>query len=289
MIAIRTILCPVDFSPATERQVDLAADLCRAFNARLVLHHNLSVMAIGAGVGWMWAADHPPVSEETAQQHLVGLGESRSDVDVETSITRGPASASVLAVSEAVGADLVVLNAHNTPPEEHASVTELVLGSGERSVLALHDHGADLHVLTLRPSADPRQVTLVPTDFTPESRAAVDFAFELARTLPLDIHLLHLLGHRLRTGDQGQAVADAERRLQALVPSDCTEYASVHAGVGDPVEGILQWARELSAACVIMGEHTREPLRRWFSRDTSRAVLYKAPCPVWYVQGQRAA
>jgi hypothetical protein len=37
MIAIRTILCPVDFSPATPRQVDLAANLCLAFNARLVL------------------------------------------------------------------------------------------------------------------------------------------------------------------------------------------------------------------------------------------------------------
>jgi hypothetical protein len=36
-------------------------------------------------------------------------------------------------------------------------------------------------------------------------------------------------------------------------------------------------------------EHHRESLRRWFSKDVSRAVLYKAPCPVWYVPGQRAA
>jgi nucleotide-binding universal stress UspA family protein len=287
MLAIRTILCPVDFSPATPRQVDLAANLCRAFNARLVLHHNLPAMAIGAGVGWMWAADHPPLSEETAQQRLAALAEAKPELDAEISITRGPASASVLAVSEAIAADLIVLSTHNMPPEQHDSISELVLEAGQRSVLVLHDSAADLHALEVVPFADGPQVTLVPTDLTAESRAAVDFAFELSRTLPLDIHLLHLLGHRARNG--GHAQADAERQLQALIPPDCSDRASAHVGVDDPVEGILQWASQLSAACVVMGEHTRGPLRRWFSRDTSRAVLHKAPCPVWYVPGLRAA
>jgi nucleotide-binding universal stress UspA family protein len=288
MIAIRTILCPVDFSQATAPQLALASDLCRAFNARLILHHNLTAMAIGAAVGWMYAADHPSLSEESAEQRLAGLAEAQTDVDVEIKVTRGPASASVLAVSEAVAADVVVLSAHNIPAEEHASVTELVLGSGERSVLTVHDHGADRHALSIQPSAGTRQVTLAPTDLTAESRAAVDFAFELSRKLPLEIHLLHLIGQRLRMGNRSQAVAEAERHLRALIPSDCTEWAAVHVSVGDPVEGILHWANDLSAACVVMGEHTRVPLRRWFSKDTSRAVLYKTPCPVWYVPGQRA-
>jgi len=289
MIAIRTVLCPVDFSQATTRQLDLASNLCRAFNARLILHHNLNAMSSGAAVGWMWAADHPTLSEETAQQRLAALAESQRGVEVHVGVTRGSASASVLAVSEAVAADVVVLSAHDMRAEEHASVTELVLGSSERSVLTLHDNGADRHALTIQPSADARQVTLVPTALTAQSRAAVDFAFELSRTLPLEIHLLHLIARRPRTSDQAQTVADAERHLKALVPTDCTRWAFVHVGIGDPVEGILQWASDLSAACVVMGEHTRQPLRRWFSKDTSRAVLHKAPCPVWYVPGQHAA
>jgi nucleotide-binding universal stress UspA family protein len=289
MIAIRTILCPVDFSPATARQLELASALCRAFNARLILHHNLNAMSIGAAVGWMYAAGHPSLSEESAQERLASLAESQTSVDVETHVTRGPVSASVLAISEVVGADVVVLSAHHTPTEEHASVTELVLASGERSVLTVHDNAADRHALTIQPTADTRQVTLVPTDLTAESRSAVDFAFELSRKLPLDVHLLHLTARRLRAGNQEHAVADAERYLKALIPPDCTERSSVHVSVGDPVEGILHWASDLSAACVVMGEHTRMPLRRWFSKDTSRAVLYKAPCPVWYVPGQRAA
>jgi nucleotide-binding universal stress UspA family protein len=289
MMAIRTVLCPVDFSPATARQLDVATALCRAFKARLVLHHNRNAMAVGAAVGWMYAADHPSLSEESAQQRLVDLAALQTGLEVETHVTRGPMSASVLAISDAVGADVVVLSAHNTPPEEHSSVTELVLASGERSVLTLHDNGADRHALNIHPSGDARQVTLVPTDLSGESRAAVDFAFELARTLPLEIHLLHMIGSRLGIRDQGQAVADAERLVEKLIPADCAECTSAHVGVGNPVDGILRWAGDLSAACVVMGEHTREPLRRWFSADTSRAVLYKAPCPVWYVPGRRAA
>ena len=44
MIAIRIVVCPVDFSPVTAHQVDLAADVCRAFGARLVLHHNVTAV-----------------------------------------------------------------------------------------------------------------------------------------------------------------------------------------------------------------------------------------------------
>ena len=59
MLAIRTVLCPVDFTPATPRQLGLATDLCRAFGARLVLHHNLAAVPFGAGVTWMWQSEHP--------------------------------------------------------------------------------------------------------------------------------------------------------------------------------------------------------------------------------------
>ena len=289
MIAIRTVLCPVDFSQATERQLKLASDLCQAFGARLILHHNLNAMGIGAAVGWMYAADHRTLSEESARERLASLADAQTGVDVEIHVTRGPKSASVLAVSELVTADVVVLSAHNVPAEEHESVTELVLGSGERSVLTLHDNGADRHALTIQPSATTRQVALVPTDLTVESRAAVNFAFELSRTLPLETHLLHLLGRHRRVRNKEQAMAAARRHLAALIPPQYSEWTSVHVSTGDPVDGILHWANDLSAACVVMGEHTRNPVRRWFSTDTSRAVLYKAPCPVWYVPGQRAA
>ena len=69
MMEIRTILCPVDFSEATERQVLFATDLCRLFSAKLVLHHNLRAVGPGAAVGWMWSKAFPgPLTEDVATQ-----------------------------------------------------------------------------------------------------------------------------------------------------------------------------------------------------------------------------
>ena len=291
MIAIRTVLSPVDFSPATPRQINLAKDLCRAFGARLVLHHNVTGVSVGAGVGWMWTADHPPAENTIEGQMRTLLNEvAAENVPVEARITHGAACEGVLAVSDAVDADLVILSTHGTTNGDHASVTEHVLERTHRAVLALHDLGADSATPCFIKGADQRQIVLVPTDLTPESRGAMDFAFDLARVLPVDLHLLHLLPRRSASRDDFHGVVQqAKRRLSALIPEDLAGRVSVHMEDGDPAAGIAHAAARLSTTCIVMGEHTRVPLRRWFSRDTSRAVLHRAPCPVWYVPGQQDA
>jgi nucleotide-binding universal stress UspA family protein len=129
----------------------------------------------------------------------------------------------------------------------------------------------------------------VPTDLTPESHAAVGFAFELARTLPLELHLLHFLPRGASAHRHDGAEATPEKALRALIPTDFSESTRVHVRAGEPIPGIVQAATDLAAACIVMGEHTRAPLRRWFSHDTSRGVLHEAPCPVWYVAGPHSA
>ena len=59
----------------------------------------------------------------------------------------------------------------------------------------------------------------------------------------------------------------------------------MHVEDGDPAQGIIRAAETTSADYIVMGEHTRAPIRRWVSKDTSRAVLRDSPCPVWYVPG----
>ena len=46
---------------------------------------------------------------------------------------------------------------------------------------------------------------------------------------------------------------------------------------------ITRMAAELAAKCIVMGEHARTPLKRWFTEDIARAVLHDAPCPVLFV------
>lgn len=291
MIAIRTVLSPVDFSPATDRQVELSTDLCRTFGARLVLHHNVTGVSVGAGVGWMWTAEHPTAESAIDGQMRALLNRvAGAGIPVEGRITHGAAAEGVLSVGDEVDADLVVLSTHGATSGDHASVTEHVLERAHRAVLALHDPGADTATPRFGRVTDPPQIVLVPTDLTDESRAATDFAFDLARLLPVELHLLHLLPRRTAARDDHQAaVRRITQRLDATVPEDLAGRVLPHAEDGDPASGIAHAAARIGAACIIMGEHTRAPLRRWFSRDTSRGVLHRAPCPVWYVPGRRDA
>jgi nucleotide-binding universal stress UspA family protein len=290
MLPIRTVQCSVDFSAVTARQMRIAAGLCRTFGARLILHHNIFEVARGSGVGWMSAAAHPPESTDFVERTLESLASECPDVVVESHITRGGLAESVLALGDAMAADLVVLSVHGGSSEEsleddHVSLTEQVLERGKRDVLVLHaTDAAEGDVLF---DADgQRRVALVPTDLSTASRAAMDLASELARRLPLELHVLHLVARG--TGKHG-SVSDAKEGLAGLVAKDLADRTVLHVEDGEVVPGIVRAAERLDASCIVMGEHTRAPIRRWFARrNTSRAVLRQAPCPVWYVPGRVA-
>jgi nucleotide-binding universal stress UspA family protein len=289
MIALRTVHCPVDFSPATPRQIDVAADLCRAFGARLVLHHNQHALGAGASVGWMWNAEHrhdsPQVLDTKLRECVARVPDG---VAVEPLITQGPMSHTIMAVGDAVNADLVVLTTHGTLTEDHQSITRRALDAGKRAVLVLHEAAVESRAPHFTARSDDRQVVVAPTNLTPGAHAALQLGFDLARTLPIELHLLHLLPHG-RTRRNGLSEADARSRMRSLVPDDLAERVKLDVEHGDAARGIAEAADRLSAACIVMGEHTHTPVRRWFGRDNSRAVLHTAHCPVWYVPATGAA
>ena len=281
MNEIRTVLCPVDFSAATTHQLDFAADLCRAYAARLVLHHNLQSVPLGSGVTWMWEGEHPGrLSEEEAEERLKRLLDGLPDgFEREARVTHGPRAQSVLAVGEAVEASLVLLTTHGPSADEHTSTVELLLDHSNRPLLVLHDPGQDRDVPHFATGGDGPQRVLVPTGLSADSMPAVRLGFELARELPIEIHLLDVLTGR----PEARALDDANARLSALVPADLAARVKVHVEVGEPGATIAEAADRLGATCIVMGEHTHSLLRGWFKRDHTREVLRRAHCPVWYV------
>ena len=287
MIAIRSVVCPVDFSPATDRQVDLAAEVCRAFGARLVLHHNVTDLSVGAAVGWMWHADHePPKPASVDDQMRAVINRVPAGVNVEACITRGGVTEGVLAVAKAAEADLVVLSEHAGKAEDHKSVIEYLLERADAPVLALHDPGADISVpefvLDDGKSGGMREI-LVPLTLSTDTHPNVEFACDLARVFPLHLHFLHVVETGDARTDATSARNGTAQKLAGIVPDDLAGRATVHVEAGEPVVVIPRMARELATACIIMGEHVRTPLKRWFTQDIARAVLHDAPCPVWFV------
>ena len=69
---IRTIHCPVDFSPISKRNVRMGVEMCKRIGSKLVLHHNLEDNPPGfLSVSWMWSEDHEQSVEDEAERRRV--------------------------------------------------------------------------------------------------------------------------------------------------------------------------------------------------------------------------
>ncbi|HEX5069477.1 MAG TPA: universal stress protein [Vicinamibacterales bacterium] len=285
MLAVRTVLCPVDFSPATPQQIDFAVDVCRAFGAGLVLHHNITDVSVGAAVGWMWHADHPGAVSSSADQAMRALLTRVPDrIEVAVCMTRGASAEGVWRVSEAAGADLIVITDHDGKASDHAPVIEFLLEHARCPILVLHDRprGEQTPRFHSRERTGVEAVVVPVNSMTDHPQ--VDVACDLARLFPaLQLHLLHVLAPVSAPSLQGPAIETMRAELTALVPEDLADRTEVLVEDGEAVPVIVAAARHLGASLIVMGEHTRMPVKRSLTHNTARAVLHRAPCPVWYV------
>jgi nucleotide-binding universal stress UspA family protein len=279
MADIGIVLCPIDFSELSRSELALATEVCAAFAARLVMHHNISEVPPGLTRQWEWDQYHQAGyigEEETSARLRAMLAALPDGVTGEATVSRGPLGLVLLAMAEQLPADLVVLGYHGLKDLDHASVTERMLDECQAPLLTIHE-GAAIDRFRLRGAPLP---VLVPTDLSADATAVTDYAFMLARHAPLDLHLLHVIGGATR-------IEAAEAQLSALVPPDLAARTTCHVQRGHTVGTVLEMAEKLRAGFVVMGEHGRSLLRSLFVKDTARAVLEKALCPVWYVPRRR--
>ena len=282
MTDIKTVLCPIDFSELSRRELAVAIEVCAALGARLVMHHNLAEVAPGLTRQWEWDQYHQAGyigADETDTRLRQLLTEVPDGVVAEATVSRGPVGLVLLDMSARLPADLVVLGYHGLKDLDHASVTERMLDRSAAPILAIHE-GAAIDGFQLRGAEVP---VLVAVDLASHASALTDYAFDLARRLPLHLHLLHVV-----SSITPMATVDGTRHaLESLVPSDLADRATCHIARGTAVGHILETAERLRAGFLMVGEHSRGLLLGLFVKDNARALLEKAVCPVWFVPRRR--
>jgi len=237
----------------------------------------------------MWHADHVPQASTAVDDQLRAVMRQVPDgVPLETCVTRGAVTEAVLSMGDAADADVVILTAHEGKTEDHASVIEFLLEHSKRAVLALHDPKGSAVLPRFTATHNEMQTVLVPANPASEAHPQIEFACDLARTVPVKLHLLDVIEPR-RGATAGADPISIKRRVESLVPADLVPRTTVHVETGDAVAAISEWADRLRASLIVMGEHTRVPVKRWLTRDTSRAILHRVRCPVWYVPASNAA
>ena len=286
---IRTILCPIDFSNLSGREIQSAAEVGRAFGARLVLHHNRMAIAPGLARAWDWEATHRTerLGEAEAERRMAAaLGAVPAGIPAEGVISAGPVGLVVQALAEQLPADLVVIGSHGWSTPDHASVTERVIAQAPCPTLILHEGGERPLLLDSVPGRPRSPRTVVPTDFSPTACHALHYAYALARALPLHLDVVHVLPR----GPRRSAAAEnaALEQLEATVPADLSNRVVTYVRYGDPTAEILACLADVRPHFAVVGEHARDLVRRLFTRDTARAVAHEASCPVWIVPARAA-
>jgi len=286
MPQLRIVLCPIDFSDLAQQELALAVEVCEAFGAHLVLHHNHAAVSPGFTRAWEWHGVHraDQTSSTTADARMRRiLADLPETLSAEASISSGPLGTVLLELARQLPADLVVLGSHGWSTPDHASVTERLIEQCPCPVLTIQEGSglAQRFRLGVTGGGQPIPV-LVPIELSGTGRRVVEYAAGLAGTLPLALHLLHVV-------PRGSAYLDLDtalRELRDLLPPDLATPAECHVEQGDAIEVILAFSHKVRPGFMVMGEHARGFLRRVFTRDTAREVLHRACCPVWFVPTQ---
>jgi len=283
MLPIKTVLCPIDFTDLSKKELALALEVCATFGADLVLHHNLAAISPGLTRAWEWQQVHhsdQATSARAEERMRQILKEVPEDVRVHASITGGPVATILLGLAVQLPADLLVLGSHGWSTEDHASVTERIIDRSPCPVLTIGEGMSGIERFRLRCNAGQEPLpVVVATELTTSGNSVATYAFELARSAPLELHLLHVL-------PQDSILLElekAERELRALVPEDLVGRAHCHVRQGDPTYEILALGKLVQPGFLVMGEHARNFFRSLFTKDTAREVLHRSACPVWFV------
>jgi universal stress protein A len=137
------------------------------------------------------------------------------------------------------------------------------------------------------------QTILVPTDFSPQAAAALEFAVALAQRANAALHLVHVddfvsyalpvPGIAVAGGVLADLRAGLNERLTALRSEVLTagvRQAEATLLEGRPYMEIVRLAEALPADLIVMGTHGRGGFSHLMLGSVAERVARAAPCPV---------
>jgi nucleotide-binding universal stress UspA family protein len=140
---------------------------------------------------------------------------------------------------------------------------------------------------------------LVPTDFSPPSDAALEYARILAAKFGSTLRILHVVDDPNASSEfvsdgfapstqeiQDALTAHARKRLEHLMTSvdRLRFHAYVDAVVGTPAAAIIDYAGATGTSLIVMGTHGRTGMAHLLMGSVAEQVVRTAPCPVLTVR-----
>ena len=145
---------------------------------------------------------------------------------------------------------------------------------------------------------------LVPVDFSGSSKAALEYACDIAERYGATIEILHLCGapqfvgmtslRRVSEEERTKIARDArkehERKLMEFLGDLADKLENIPHSVrtewgGDLTSMVVEQAAKDDFDLIVMGTHGRKGVREFLLGSNAKKILTKAPCPVLTVRG----
>lgn len=293
MLELRRILCPVDFSDASQHALDHAVRIAGWYRARITaLHVRHPAFLVEPPILFADVAGGPVSTLEDAEARLhhwlapvraAGIGCDALAVDGSN------AAGQIVGAAGKLDADLIVLGTHG-----RSGFERLLLGSVTEKVVRT----APCPVITVPPpsvatSKLPFKRVLCGVDFSEPSMAALNYALSMAKESGSTLTLLHVLEFPPE-GEMSASVpfdmasyrsavqTEATRRLVEVITDDVRWWCQPATKLlyGKPYAQILNAASETHADLIVLGVHGRNAFDLMVFGSTTNQVIRSATCPV---------
>jgi len=211
-------------------------------------------------------------------------GRAQAGISCRTVISEGKPAQQIVQLAEKEEVDLIIMG------PAKGVITDQVIRASSRPVLAIPQSDNEL-----RPLQKLSKV-LVTTDFSPYSKAVVDYAFQLKQLIDFELFLLHVieLSTGIKLGIRQGYFTDAssklrnwsKNQLENLTPRQFADDASVHRLIeeGPVSDKIAETAEAYDADLIILGAHGYGPVEKHFVGTTTSKVLARVGRPILTVK-----
>jgi len=281
MVRIQTIVCPVDFFPASEAALLYATSLAREYDAGLHIVHVIppvtSLFTSSKETGETVKAEH-----EEARSRLATMVKAaeKSGVSTGSEVRFGEIDHEIVNAIEEQQADLVVAGTHG-----RRGFQRWLMGSVCERLL----RRVSIPILTVPNAKTQKEIehikhVLFATDLSDNSEIGA-WAVSIAENYDSDITVLHVTDFVM--GGVSHLYKDSllqglDLEMRKLVPSDASQKCNIATRVefGIPFRVILAIAEQEKFDLIVLGTHGKGALERTLLGSTAEKVLRGAPSPV---------
>jgi len=276
-VSLDNVLYTTDFHQRSRAALPYALSIARKYGSKVYVAHVIALSPFpNAAPTGAWRAIEAQAIRES-KEAAIELSPFFGGITNEVLIRKGDIWKEISEIVEEKRIDLIVTGTHG-----RSGVGKMIMGSVAEKIF----RQAPCPVLTIGPSihgepdrfADLHSI-LVPTDFTPESLAAVSYATSLAQMNQARLYLLYVA-----PADEVPE-ASLKEALRNLIPpeTDLSFAPKVFVEAGVPSQTILDLSEELAVDLIVLGVKRPEIFQGTSTHQTMATtgkVVNGATCPV---------